>query len=189
MKILRMMVCFLCLLIPITANAQADYYMKKVGRQLVRVRASANNKQVKIATKTRAKNPWNEFSLHDIRHPCFAKREKEPVVARVSWYGDHKTQGKTMANGDELNPSEDFIAIPFRNWQLGSCVRVTRFANAKSIIVTIKDRGPCVKKDPRRIGDLSKSAMEKLGGKEKGIIKTLIEPVPDSWCDDVAVLD
>ncbi len=55
---------------------------------------------------------------------------------------------------------------------LGTRVRVTNLSNRKSVVVTIRDRGPYV---AGRIIDMSNRAAKLLGMRAKGVTKVRIE--------------
>lgn len=78
------------------------------------------------------------------------------------------------ANGERLN--DEALVCASWDFKLNSWVRVTR--GNRSVICKVADRGPNRKlyKKGRRI-DLSKKAMEILGGIQKGIIQVEVEPV------------
>lgn len=91
-------------------------------------------------------------------------------------YNPHK--GCPTASGESLflleKTSPDFAAM----WgvPLQSKFRVTNLDNGKSVIVTVKDRGPA--KRLHRAIDLSKSAFSKIANPKKGLIKVRIERLP-----------
>ena len=93
------------------------------------------------------------------------KRASLPAAARLgatetgvaSWYG-HPYHGRQAANG-EIYDMEKLTAA-HRTLPFGSKVRVTNKSNGRSVIVTINDRGPFVR---RRIIDLSPAAARSLG--------------------------
>jgi rare lipoprotein A len=86
----------------------------------------------------------------------------------ASWYGPREA-GRRTASGRIFDPSK--ISAAHRTLPLGSCVRVTRFSNRKSIIVPIIDRGPYI---DGRLLDLSQAAAEKLGMIREGLARVRI---------------
>ena len=78
----------------------------------------------------------------------------------ASYYHD-KFNGKKTASGERFN-NKDYTAA-HKELQFGTKVRVTNLANAKSVIVTINDRGPFSK--GREI-DLSKKAFMEISDKK-----------------------
>lgn len=85
----------------------------------------------------------------------------------ASWYGIAH-QGKLMANGRPFNRH----AMTAASWgyPLGTKVRVT--AGAKSVVVTITDRGPA--KRLHRVIDLSEAAFAKLANIDRGVIQVCV---------------
>lgn len=90
---------------------------------------------------------------------------------KASYYADH-FQGRKTASGELYHP--DSLTAAHKTLKFGTLVKVENIKNGKSVIVKINDRGPFVE---GRIIDLSRSAMKKLDGLEKGIIEVKIEPV------------
>jgi rare lipoprotein A len=130
----------------------------------------------------------------------------------ASWYGPG-FQGRKTANGERFDTNQLTAAHP--TLPFGSKVKVTNKSNGKSIIVRINDRGPYavnssgkaiypLRPHPSRVIDLSKAAMDSLGGsgvinveleilKEKPIpkpgSKDFIGPVPGSQDRKVSTLN
>lgn len=101
----------------------------------------------------------------------------------ASWYSTeccrfNPTKACPTASGESLFLLEkndvDFAAM----WDvpLQSRVKVTCVTSGKSVIVTIKDRGPA--KRLHRVIDLSKSAFQKISDTKLGIIKVKVEVLP-----------
>lgn len=93
-------------------------------------------------------------------------------TALVSWYGPG-FNGKQMANGETFRFTDPTICahkvLPF-----GTNVKITHIETGKSIIVTVKDRGPFIE---NRHFDISQAAAERLGIIETGVAKCRIEIV------------
>lgn len=103
----------------------------------------------------------------------------------ASWYGPG-FQGRRTANGERFDTNQFTAAHP--SLPFGSKVRVTNASNGKSIIVRINDRGPYavgsngkaiypLRPHPSRVIDLSKAAMDALGG--SGVIDVKLEILKD----------
>ena len=92
-------------------------------------------------------------------------------VGLASWYGKD-FHGRRMADGGTYDMYGMMAA--HKTLPLGTKVRVTNLANRKSVIVTIRDRGPYVE---GRIIDLSNRAAKLLGMRAKGVSKVRIEVV------------
>jgi len=84
-----------------------------------------------------------------------------------------------MANGEKFNP--ELRTAASWSYPLGTRVRVTLESEgreARSVIVTITDRGPARKwVEQGRIIDLSKAAFKELAPPEVGLIAVAVQPV------------
>lgn len=87
----------------------------------------------------------------------------------ASYYAD-KFQGRKTASGELYH--KDLLTAAHRTFPFDTKVKVTNLQNGKTVVVKINDRGPFIK---GRIIDLSRRAMETLGGLSKGIIDVKIE--------------
>jgi rare lipoprotein A len=101
-----------------------------------------------------------------------------PAEGTASWYGEAH-RGKVMANGKRFNPDKLTAASWF--YPLGAKVRVTVDANsqsARSVVVTITDRGPAKElvRDGRII-DLAHAAFKRLAPPDTGLVAVTIAPV------------
>ena len=105
---------------------------------------------------------------------------------QASWYGPG-FQGNKTASGEIFDTNQ--LTAAHRTLPFGTKVKVTNSANGKSIIVRINDRGPFavnrngkaikpLRPHPSRIIDLSKAAMDALGG--SGVIDVKLEVLPSS---------
>ncbi len=92
-------------------------------------------------------------------------------VGQASWYGHEFARRKT-ASGDRFDPHD--LTGAHRTLPLGSKVRVTNLHNGRSVLVTINDRGPYLR---RRAIDLSYGAASALGMIRRGIARVRIELV------------
>ena len=104
------------------------------------------------------------------------------AVGMASFYSTeackfNPTKGCPTACGDSLYKLEYDLELFGASWYypLGSKVKVTNLSNKKSVVVTIKDRGPA-KRLHRQI-DLGKYAFSLLSSLSKGTIKVRIEKV------------
>lgn len=79
-------------------------------------------------------------------------------------------QGQTTASGERFNPND--LTAAHKTLPLGSKVKVTNPSNGKTVVVRINDRGPYV---AGRCLDLSKAAMETIGGTSSGVINVNYE--------------
>lgn len=93
----------------------------------------------------------------------------------ASWYGPG-FHGKKMANGQRFNQWGNTIA--HRTLPLGTKVSITSVESGKTVIATVKDRGPY---HGNRVADLSKGLAHKLGFVDKGVTKVKIQvlSIPD----------
>lgn len=87
----------------------------------------------------------------------------------ASYYADF-FEGRLTASGDIF--SQEKLTAAHKTLPFGTEVLVENLSNARSIVVTINDRGPFVK---NRIIDLSSTAARELGFIEKGIQKVRIK--------------
>lgn len=116
-------------------------------------------------------------------------------TGEASWYGPG-FQGNKTASGERFDTNQYTAAHP--TLAFGTRVKVINKSNGKFVIVKINDRGPYavnssgqairpLKPHPSRVIDLSKAAMERLGG--SGVIDVELEilkekPVPRSGQPD-----
>src|SRR5947207_15696883 len=89
----------------------------------------------------------------------------------ASWYGDEFADRPT-ASGERYDP--DKLTGAHRTLPLGTKVRVTNLINGRSVLVTINDRGPYMR---RREIDLSYGAARVLGMVRRGVARVRIELV------------
>ena len=94
-----------------------------------------------------------------------------PVVGHASWYGGEFAHRPT-ASGELYDPSK--LTGAHRTLPLGSKVKVTNLLNGRSVMVTINDRGPYMR---RREIDLSYGAARVLGIVRRGVARVRIELV------------
>ena len=96
----------------------------------------------------------------------------------ASWYGESH-RGRLMANGKKFDPDKLTAASWF--YPLGTKVKVTLHvpaAPARSVVVTVTDRGPA--KDLVREGriiDLGHAAFKRLGDPDTGLVPVTVVPL------------
>jgi rare lipoprotein A (peptidoglycan hydrolase) len=81
-------------------------------------------------------------------------------------------QGQMTANGERFNPSS--MTAAHKTFKFGTKVKVTNPRNGKTVVVRINDRGPYIS---GRCLDLSKAAMQAIGGTSAGVITVTYEVV------------
>ena len=81
-------------------------------------------------------------------------------------------QGQMTANGERFNPSS--MTAAHKTFKFGTKVKVTNPRNGKTVVVRINDRGPYIS---GRCLDLSKAAMQAIGGTSAGVITVKYEVV------------
>lgn len=81
-------------------------------------------------------------------------------------------QGQKTATGEQFNPND--LTAAHKTLKFGTKVKVTNPSNGKSVVVRINDRGPYI---AGRCLDLSKAAMEAIGGTSAGVITVNWETV------------
>jgi rare lipoprotein A len=126
------------------------------------------------AAPTIPSTPANAAQLSQSRPPA--------QVGHASWYGeDHR--GRLMANGQRFDPDKLTAASWF--YPLGTRVLVTVKADpkvlnpqpARSVLVTITDRGPHNRLvQGGRIIDLSRAVFRNLADLDLGLIEVIVQP-------------
>jgi len=86
----------------------------------------------------------------------------------ASWYG-REYQGKKTASGEIFDMNG--LTAAHRTLPLGTLIRVTNLENAKSVTVTINDRGPFIR---NTILDLSYAAARALGFTAQGMARVQV---------------
>lgn len=92
-------------------------------------------------------------------------------IGHASWYGRDFARRRT-ASGERFDPQK--LTCAHRTLPLGSRVRVTNLTNGRSVLVTITDRGPFLR---RRDIDLSWAAAREIGMVQRGVARVRIEPL------------
>lgn len=87
-------------------------------------------------------------------------------------YYSSEFNGRRMAGGQIYD--EDRLIAAHRTLPFGTRVRVTNMANGRSVVVTIQDRGPSIKK---RLIDLSERAARDLGFLREGVTRVRLEVI------------
>jgi rare lipoprotein A len=90
-------------------------------------------------------------------------------VGIASWYGPG-FHGRQTASGQRYDMYA--MTAAHRSLPFGTRVRVTNLENARSVVLTINDRGPFV---GGRIVDVSKRAAQMLGFERKGKAKVRLQ--------------
>ncbi|WP_067804103.1 septal ring lytic transglycosylase RlpA family protein [Actinomadura formosensis] len=98
------------------------------------------------------------------------KKKHYKVVDSGSCEASYYWEGQMTASGEPFDPSE--LTAAHKTLPLGSKVRVTNRNNDRSVIVRINDRGPYA---GGRCLDLSRAAMQKVGGTGAGVIPVRYE--------------
>jgi len=114
------------------------------------------------------------------------RRSGNSITGQASWYGPG-FQGRRTASGERFDTNRLTAAMYQPGWGVGTkpfYVEVTNLLNGKRVRVRVNDTGPFamhsngepiypLRPHPRRIIDLSKAAMDRLGG--SGIIDVRVE--------------
>ncbi len=114
-------------------------------------------------------NPYQIDGVSYYPHEDYSYSE----IGIASWYGP-KFHGGSTANGEVFD--ENKLTAAHRTLPMPSLVRVTNLENGVSVNVKVNDRGPYARD---RIIDLSSSAAEILGIKEKGSARVKVEILPE----------
>lgn len=109
------------------------------------------------------------------------KKAQPYQVGTASWYGSY-FEGKETASGEPYNMYD--LTAAHMSLPLGTFVKVTNLRNGKSVVVRVNDRGPVV---DGRIIDLSYSAAQVIGMKNRGIQRVRLDVVPEP--ETVALLN
>lgn len=104
-----------------------------------------------------------------VEHPVPDGGYSEQGIA--SWYGPG-FHGRKTASGERFN--QKAMTCAHRKLPFGSKIKVTNLNNDKSVIVTVNDRGPFVR---RRIVDLSRQAAYEIGLISTGTAPVRVETV------------
>jgi rare lipoprotein A len=101
-------------------------------------------------------------------------RDATPVVETglASWY----EYGERTASGEPFDP--EGMTAAHRSLPFGTRLKVERPHSGRSVIVTVNDRGPFVR---RRVLDLSRGAAHALG--VDGVATVTFQRLPDSAVD------
>ena len=106
-----------------------------------------------------------------------ASADQPTAVGSASWYGEAH-RGKLMANGKKFDPNR--LTAASWSYPLGAKVRVTLKTpamTARSVVVTITDRGPAKELvRQHRVIDLSYAAFKRLANPDLGLVQVIIEP-------------
>lgn len=86
-------------------------------------------------------------------------------AGNASFYAKRFT-GRKTASGERYDPSA--LTAAHRTLPLGTRVRVTNPKNARSVVVTVNDRGPV---PANRMLDVSSAAADALGMKKAGVTR------------------
>lgn len=91
----------------------------------------------------------------------------------ASYYGPEFT-GEPTASGKPLKPHA--MTAASRSLALGAEAKVTNPETGRSVTVEVTDRGPYAK---GRIIDVTPKAAERLGFKEEGVARVVVQPQPE----------
>jgi rare lipoprotein A len=106
-----------------------------------------------------------------VAHPLL-DRSGHKRRGKASFYAG-KFAGRKMADGTIMEPQGDNAAS--KTLPLGTTARVTNLENGRSVVVTIRDRGPYIQ---GRIVDLSPATAKEIGIERKnGIAKVEVAPI------------
>src|SRR5581483_1128601 len=100
-----------------------------------------------------------------------ADSDASTQTGHASWYGE-EFASRVTASGERFDPGK--LTGAHRTFPLGAKVRVTNLRNGRSVLVTINDRGPYMR---RRAIDLSYGAARALGMLRQRIAPVRIELV------------
>ena len=93
------------------------------------------------------------------------------TTGHASWYG-HEFASRPTASGERFDPEK--LTAAHRTLPLGTRLRVTNLRNGRSVLVTVNDRGPFIR---RRDIDLSLGAARAIGIIRRGVERVRLELV------------
>lgn len=93
-----------------------------------------------------------------------------PARAEVASYYGAAFEGRLRADGGIFRRAE--LVAAHRTLPFGTRLRVTNLANGKSVIATVRDRGPFVR---GRDLDLSEGAFRRIASLKQGLIRVVVE--------------
>lgn len=99
---------------------------------------------------------------------------RAPAQTGVASYYGAEFAGKATASGEPHRPQAMTAASP--TLPLGTAAKVTNAETGRSVAVEVNDRGPYAK---GRILDVSPRAAERLGMKEEGVARVVVQPLPE----------
>lgn len=105
----------------------------------------------------------NEYGAHLLNRKA-ERSVRLSGTALASWYGPG-FHGRQMANGKRFNMN-DPQTVAHKKLPLGTRVELRNPENGRSLVATVRDRGPYVY---GREFDVSKSAAERLGFRKDGL--------------------
>lgn len=116
---------------------------------------------ISLLAPTASFSAQNKHHINIIAHVknsthVHARKPQHKLTGIASWYGP-RFHGRKTASGERFN--QNGLTAAHLTLPLHSKVKVTNLKNQRSVIVTITDRGPYVRK---RIIDLSKGAARRL---------------------------
>jgi rare lipoprotein A len=149
--------------------------------------AGAKHKAADPRPRQRAKNAQHGARVdpHRDPHVAHAASAKGHVsrfrqLGLASWYG-RGFHGHRTASGEHYDMYA--MTAAHRTLPLGSYVRVTSLASARSVVVRINDRGPYAR---GRVIDLSYGAAVALGMHRAGVTKVAVERVDKPEVERIA---
>lgn len=89
----------------------------------------------------------------------------------ASFYGAES--GSIRADGKRFDPSDPSICA-HKTHRFGTKLKVTHLASGRSIVCTVRDRGPYIR---GRIIDLTRAGARRLGIERQGVARVRIETV------------
>ncbi len=95
--------------------------------------------------------------------PLFNRKDAHQKITVASWYGPG-FHGRPMANGRRFD-MHDPTTVAHKELPLGTRVELTNIQNGRSLVATVRDRGPYVH---GREFDVSLAGAQKLGFEKKG---------------------
>ncbi len=133
-------------------------------------RATRGKRRSPEPSPKKTKTPKSDSTADRVAAPKKKKKKKRKVLESGSCEASYYWQGQMTASGEPFNP--DALTAAQKRLPMGSWFHVTNNNNGRSVTVRINDRGPFVS---GRCLDLSRAAMQKVGGTGSGVIPVRYE--------------
>lgn len=143
----------------------------KVEKKAVSQITSVGTKVVEKKVTESAKPSTSAASSEESSSSDSSSADLTPATG-ASCKASYYWQGQMTANGEQFNTNA--LTAAHKTYKFGTRVKVTNPKNGQSVVVRINDRGPYIS---GRCLDLSRAAMQAIGGTSAGVITVNYEVV------------